>query len=133
MTLHTPTLARAGRAAKRPTPRARHSPRTARQGELGRITARRSAQPRRRRRHGRDRLDISREYPKPLTTGNVQAADMVTTMGCGGTCPLYPGKRYEDCDPPDPAGLDLAAARPIREEINRRAGQLRAPLVAAHG
>src|SRR5262249_43214887 len=78
-------------------------------------------------------LDISREYPKPLTTGNVQAADVVITMGCGDACPIYPGKRYEDWDLPDPAGLDLAAVRPIRDEINRRVGQLLAELVATHG
>ena len=47
-------------------------------------------------------LDISREYPKPLSTGKVQAADVVTTMGCGDACPIYPGKRYEDWDMPDP-------------------------------
>ena len=78
-------------------------------------------------------LDISREYPKPLSTGKVQAADVVTTMGCGDACPIYPGKRYEDWDLPDPAGLDLAAVRPIRDEINRRVGQLLAELVATHG
>ena len=78
-------------------------------------------------------LDISREYPKPLTTGKVQAADVVITMGCGDACPIYPGKRYEDWDLADPAGLDLAAVRPIRAEINRRVGQLLAELVATHG
>ena len=65
-------------------------------------------------------LDISREYPKPLTTGKVQAADVVITMGCGDACPIYPGKRYEDWDLPDPAGLDLAAVRPIRDAIRDR-------------
>jgi protein-tyrosine-phosphatase len=78
-------------------------------------------------------LDISREYPKPLTTEKVQAADVVITMGCGDACPIYPGKRYEDWDLPNPAGLDLAAVRPIRDEINRRVGQLLAELVATHG
>lgn len=62
-------------------------------------------------------LDISREHPKPLTTGNVQAADVVISMGCGDTCPVYPGKRYLDWDLPDPVGLDLAAIRPIRDQI----------------
>ena len=62
-------------------------------------------------------LDISREYPKPLTTGNVQAADVVITMGCGDACPFYPGKRYEDWDLPDPAGLPIGAVRPIRDAI----------------
>ena len=65
-------------------------------------------------------LDISREFPKPLTGDKVQAADVVITMGCGDACPIYPGKRYEDWDLPDPAGLDLAAVRPIRDEIHRR-------------
>ena len=45
---------------------------------------------------------------------------MVITMGCGDACPVYPGKRYLDWDLPDPAGLDLAAVRPIRDEIGRR-------------
>ena len=65
-------------------------------------------------------LDISREFPKPLTTGKVQTADVVITMGCGDACPIYPGKRYEDWDLPDPAGLDLAAVRPIRDAIRDR-------------
>ena len=69
-------------------------------------------------------LDISREYPKPLTTSQVQAADVVITMGCGDTCPFYPGKRYLDWDLPDPAGLDLAAVRPIRDDIHQRVRQL---------
>jgi arsenate reductase (thioredoxin) len=62
-------------------------------------------------------IDISREIPKRLTTGQVQAADVVITMGCGDACPVYPGKRYRDWDLPDPAGLDLAAVRPIRDRI----------------
>ena len=65
-------------------------------------------------------LDISREYPKPLTTGQVQAADVVITMGCGDACPIYPGKRYEDWDLPDPAGLSIDAVRPIRDAIRDR-------------
>jgi protein-tyrosine-phosphatase len=69
-------------------------------------------------------LDISREYPKPLTTGQVQAADVVITMGCGDTCPVYPGQRYLDWDLPDPAGLPLEGVRPIRDEIARRVRQL---------
>jgi arsenate reductase (thioredoxin) len=69
-------------------------------------------------------LDISREYPKPLTTGQVQAADVVITMGCGDTCPIYPGQRYLDWDLPDPAGLPLEGVRPIRDEIARRVRQL---------
>jgi protein-tyrosine-phosphatase len=77
-------------------------------------------------------LDISREFPKPLTVGKVQAADVVITMGCGDACPIFPGKRYEDWELPDPAGLDLAAVRPIRDEISRRVRQLLAELVGTH-
>jgi arsenate reductase (thioredoxin) len=69
-------------------------------------------------------LDISREFPKRLTTEQVQTADIVITMGCGDACPVYPGKRYLDWDLPDPAGLDLAAVRPIRDEIRRRVASL---------
>ena len=65
-------------------------------------------------------LDISREYPKPLTGDKVRAADVVITMGCGDACPIYPGKRYEDWDLPDPAGLPLEAVRPIRDAIRDR-------------
>ena len=63
-------------------------------------------------------IDISREIPKRLNTGQVQAADVVITMGCGDACPVYPGKRYLDWDLPDPAGLDLADVRPIRNKIS---------------
>jgi arsenate reductase len=73
-------------------------------------------------------LDISREYPKPLTGDKVKAADVVITMGCGDACPLYPGKRYEDWDLPDPAGLPLAAVRPIRDAIRDRVQALLADL-----
>jgi arsenate reductase (thioredoxin) len=69
-------------------------------------------------------LDISREFPKPLTTEKVQAADIVITMGCGDACPVYPGKRYLDWDLPDPAGLPLSQVRPIRDEISRRVRML---------
>jgi arsenate reductase len=65
-------------------------------------------------------LDLSREFPKPLTGDQVQAADVVITMGCGDACPVYPGQRYLDWDLPDPAGLDLAAVRPVRDDISRR-------------
>jgi arsenate reductase (thioredoxin) len=73
-------------------------------------------------------LDISRELPKPLTAGKVQVADVVVTMGCGDACPVYPGKRYLDWDLPDPAGLDVAEVRPIRDEIHRRVHELVADL-----
>ena len=75
-------------------------------------------------------LDISAEVPKPLTTGKVQAADVVVTMGCGDACPVYPGKRYLDWDLPDPAGLTVEQIRPIRDEISARVRALVAELVA---
>ena len=73
-------------------------------------------------------LDISHEFPKPLTADKVQAADVVITMGCGDACPVFPGKRYLDWDLPDPAELDLEAIRPIRDEIGRRVRKLLAEL-----
>jgi arsenate reductase (thioredoxin) len=76
-------------------------------------------------------LDISREFPKRLTSDKVQAADIVVTMGCGDACPAYPGKRYLDWDLPDPAGLTLAEVRPIRDEIQRRVADLLSELEAA--
>jgi arsenate reductase len=69
-------------------------------------------------------LDLSREFPKPLTGDQVLAADVVITMGCGDACPVHPGKRYLDWELPDPAGLDLAAIRPIRDDITRRVRDL---------
>ncbi len=65
-------------------------------------------------------LDLSKEFPKPLTTDVVAAADVVITMGCGDACPIYPGKRYLDWDLTDPAGLPVEQVRPIREDIDRR-------------
>ncbi|KHL17064.1 protein-tyrosine-phosphatase [Mumia flava] len=65
-------------------------------------------------------IDIATEFPKPWTEETVRAADVVVTMGCGDTCPHYPGTRYEDWDLPDPANEDLAHVRPIRDEIERR-------------
>jgi protein-tyrosine-phosphatase len=76
-------------------------------------------------------IDITGEFPKPWTTEIVQAADVVITMGCGDACPLYPGKRYEDWELDDPAGQDLAAVRPIRDEIRRRVDTLLAELPIA--
>jgi arsenate reductase len=76
-------------------------------------------------------LDISHRFPEPLTGGKVRAADVVVTMGCGDTCPIFPGKRYLDWDLPDPAGLDLAAIRPIRDEIRTRVHALVAEITAA--
>jgi arsenate reductase (thioredoxin) len=65
-------------------------------------------------------IDITGEYPKPWTDEIVRAADFVITMGCGDACPIFPGKRYEDWDLDDPAGLTVEAVRPIRDEIERR-------------
>jgi protein-tyrosine-phosphatase len=73
-------------------------------------------------------LDISHEFPKPLTTDKVHAADVVITMGCGDACPIYPGKRYEDWDLPDPAGLSVEQVRPIRDDIRRRVQAMLAEL-----
>jgi arsenate reductase len=65
-------------------------------------------------------LDISRSVPKLLTVDAVETADVVITMGCGDTCPVFQGKRYLDWDLADPAGLPVAEVRPIRDEIDRR-------------
>ena len=65
-------------------------------------------------------IDITGEFPKPWTDEIVRAADVVVTMGCGDACPLFPGKRYEDWELDDPAGLGVDAVRPIRDEIRRR-------------
>jgi protein-tyrosine-phosphatase len=76
-------------------------------------------------------IDISEEFPKPWTDEIVRAADVVVTMGCGDACPLFPGKRYEDWVLEDPAGQDLAAVRPIRDEIRTRVEALLAQLDVA--
>jgi arsenate reductase len=73
-------------------------------------------------------LDPSREHPKLLTDELAQAADIVITMGCGDSCPVYPGKRYIDWDLTDPARLDVAHVRPIVEEIDRRVRALLAEI-----
>ena len=65
-------------------------------------------------------IDITGEFPKPWTDEIVQAADVVVTMGCGDACPLFPGKRYEDWELEDPAGQDVDAVRPIRDDIEHR-------------
>jgi arsenate reductase (thioredoxin) len=73
--------------------------------------------------------DPSKEFPKPLTDETAQAADVVVTMGCGDTCPVYPGKRYLDWDLPDPAGLPPDAVRPIVDDIDRRVRDLLSDLL----
>ncbi|MGH2691716.1 MAG: arsenate reductase ArsC [Actinomycetota bacterium] len=65
-------------------------------------------------------VDLSKEYPKPLTDEFVRASDVVITMGCGDACPIYPGKRYEDWELDDPAGKTLDEVRPIRDDLDRR-------------
>ena len=65
-------------------------------------------------------IDISSEFPKPWTDEVVQAANVVVTMGCGDTCPIFPGTRYMDWEVGDPAGLPLEQVRPIRDEIGER-------------
>jgi protein-tyrosine-phosphatase len=70
-------------------------------------------------------LDISRELPKPLSAEAVQAADGVVTMGGGGACPIFPGKRYLDWALDDPAGRSLDEVRRFRDEID---AHVQAPL-----
>ena len=76
-------------------------------------------------------LDISKEFPKPLTGDMVQAADVVITMGCGDACPYYPGRRYLDWELEDPAGKPLDVVRRIRDEIDERVQRLLAELFPA--
>ncbi len=78
-------------------------------------------------------IDIAQEFPKPWTDEIVRAADVVVTMGCGDACPYFPGKRYEDWVLDDPAGLDVGAVRPVRDEIERRVLALLAELDIAVG
>jgi arsenate reductase len=74
-------------------------------------------------------IDVSKEFPKPLTDEVVRAADAVVTMGCGDACPVYPGKRYEDWELDDPEGRPLDDVRRIRDEIDGRVRKLLADLV----
>ena len=73
-------------------------------------------------------IDITGEFPKPWTDEIVQAADVVITMGCGDACPIFPGKRYENWDLPDPEGQDVDAVRPIRDDLEERVRRLLAEL-----
>ena len=73
-------------------------------------------------------VDMTEEFPKPLTDEVVRAADVVITMGCGDACPIYPGKRYEDWELEDPAGETVETVRRIRDEIDRRVQRLIAEL-----
>jgi protein-tyrosine-phosphatase/DNA-binding transcriptional ArsR family regulator len=76
-------------------------------------------------------IDLSQEFPKPLTDEFVKAADVVITMGCGDACPIYPGKRYEDWELQDPAGQPVEVVRRIRDDIDARVQQLLDELVPA--
>ncbi|KHL02922.1 arsenate reductase ArsC [Sinomonas humi] len=76
-------------------------------------------------------IDIRNETPKILTTEAVKDSDVVITMGCGDTCPIFPGKRYEDWELEDPAGKGVEAVRPIRNEIKGRVQALIAELLPA--
>ena len=76
-------------------------------------------------------IDISANRPTVLTTDAVQASDVVVTMGCGDTCPVFPGKRYEDWELDDPAGQGIETVRAIRDEIRRRVETLVAELLPA--
>jgi protein-tyrosine-phosphatase len=78
-------------------------------------------------------VDISKEFPKPMTDEVVKAADAVVTMGCGDACPIYPGKRYEDWDVDDPADADLDGVRRIRDDIDERVRRLLSDVTATAG
>jgi arsenate reductase (thioredoxin) len=69
-------------------------------------------------------VDMTEEFPKPLTDEVVRAADIVITMGCGDACPIYPGKKYEDWELEDPAGQDLDTVRGIRDQLDQRVQKL---------
>jgi arsenate reductase (thioredoxin) len=77
-------------------------------------------------------VDLSKEFPKPMTDEVVRAADAVITMGCGDACPIYPGKRYEDWEVDDPAEADLEDVRRIRDDIGERVKALLAQVVPAN-
>jgi len=73
-------------------------------------------------------LDPNREFPKPLTAEVARESDVIVTMGCGDTCPVYPGKRYLDWELEDPAGKPVSAVRPIVDDIDARVRSLLAEL-----
>ncbi len=74
-------------------------------------------------------IDMSTEIPKILTTEAVKESDVVITMGCGDTCPIFPGKRYEDWDLDDPAGKDIVTVRRVRDDIKGRVEALLAEIL----
>jgi len=75
-----------------------------------------------------DGIDISGAVPSILATEDVRASDVVITMGCGDACPIFPGKRYEDWELTDPAGLNIEHVRPIRDDIKQLIEQLLAEI-----
>jgi arsenate reductase len=79
-----------------------------------------------------DGIDIAGTVPQLLRTEQVKAADVVITMGCGDACPIFPGKRYEDWELTDPAGLPLEQVRPIRDDIKSRIQTLLAEIIPAN-
>ncbi|GHD49027.1 arsenate reductase ArsC [Mycetocola manganoxydans] len=76
-------------------------------------------------------IDIANNTPKILTTEAVKDSDVVITMGCGDTCPIFPGKRYEDWELEDPAGQGIESVRPIRDDIKARIEQLLSEILPA--
>ena len=76
-------------------------------------------------------IDMTREFPKPLTDEFVEAADVIITMGCGDACPIYPGKRYEDWEVEDPAGRSVEEVRRIRDGLAARVRTLMATIAPA--
>jgi arsenate reductase len=74
-------------------------------------------------------IDLSTEFPKPLSTEAVEAADVVVTMGCGDACPIFPGKRYLDWELPDPSGMAIEDIRPIRDRIDALVRELLGSLI----
>ena len=82
--------------------------------------------------HGQRGINLDEEFPKPLTDDVVRAADVVVTMGCGDSCPLYAGKRYLDWSVTDPAGQTLEVTETIAEDIEARVDALLDELIGAH-
>lgn len=78
-------------------------------------------------------IDLTAQKPKVLTTEAVEHSDVVITMGCGDTCPYFPGKTYLDWELDDPAGQGVEAVRPIRDEIRARVESLLQSLLPARG
>jgi len=76
-------------------------------------------------------IDLSKEFPKPLSDEAVEASDVIVTMGCGDACPVFPGKRYLDWELPDPAGKCVEEVRAIRDQIDDRVKELLAELMPA--